>query len=235
LKVVGDKNRKKNKIHLIFSTFVSLGAITSIFIESFFIGEDATHPCAVACRKTVIKAALERLTSQPELNYGAVAGVRCFSFFILCCLFLSFFRGSYEHYFFPSFQVIRSLLEMCSTDADRLSTLQDAAALISANAHPVSGTAAGTAGYPPLEARYLITAAWNRGATHSKFARMKEAEAFMGVALRILGACSSHENAAENQQQQEVENSDKIGFSVFEKVKHRALACIVVYTCYLTT
>ncbi|KAL4535747.1 hypothetical protein Ndes2526A_g06559 [Nannochloris sp. 'desiccata'] len=144
-------------------------------------GEDTTHTCAAA-RKAAMKAALERLTSQPELNYEAVAGV------------------------------IRSLLAICSTDTDRLSTLQDAAALITANAQPA--TAAGAAGYPPLEARYLITAAWNRGATHSKFARMKEAEAFMGVALRILGAFSSNENPPQQQQQ---EKSGGIGFSVEEK------------------
>jgi len=121
--------------------------------------------------------------------------------------------------------VIRSLLEICSTDADRLSTLQDAAALMSANAHPA--IAAGAAGYPPLEARYLITAAWNRGATHLKFARMKDAEAFMKVALRILGAWSMpNENGAQNQQQQQ-EKSGGIGFSVAEMVKYRVLACIL--------
>jgi hypothetical protein len=148
------------------------------------------------------------------MNYAAVAGVSLRHFLILIfstagtqLLFSVLLTINYVSLFL---QVIRSLLELCSTDADRLCTLQDAAALISAAPSP---TTAGTAGYPPLEARYLITAAWNRGATHSKFARMKDAEAFMGVALHILGAFSSG-NTPENQQ----EKSSEVGFTADEKV-----------------
>lgn len=46
----------------------------------------------------------------------------------------------------------------------------------------------------------------------------------MGVALRILGAFSSNENPPQQQQQ---EKSGGIGFSVEEKVKYRAFACVL--------
>lgn len=57
------------------SVFYCLAVLTSSFsfIPSF-LGQDSTHPCSVS-RKAAMKAALERLTSQPELNYAAVAGV----------------------------------------------------------------------------------------------------------------------------------------------------------------
>lgn len=117
--------------------------------------------------------------------------------------------------FFSVLQVIRSLLEICPADTDRLSTFQDAAALISATCAP---TTAGTACYPPLEARYLITVAWNRGATHSKFAHMKDAEAFMGVALRILSAVSKSNTTSTEEESQR--SGQHIGFSAEERVSN---------------
>lgn len=75
--------------------------------------------------------------------------------------------------------MIRALLECCATDCDRLTILRDAASLLAA---------APAGAFPPLEARYLITTAWNRGATHSKFGRMGDAEAFMGMAMRMVRA-----------------------------------------------
>jgi hypothetical protein len=121
-------------------------------------------------------------------------------------------------------QVIRALLEICSSDEERLSTFQDAAAVISSTA-PTSttptdnndtATAIPAGGYPFLEARYLITAAWNRGATHSKFARMKDAEAFMGVALNILKAVDSTENG----KKQSGGGGGGGGFTAEEKVSY---------------
>ena len=106
------------------------------------------------------------------------------AYFVLLCLqtlninFLSFILS-----FFLRKQVIRALLECCITDSDRLSTLRDASSLLS------STSCSTTPCFPPLEIRYLITSAWNRGATHSKFARMEEAEAFMGVAVHMLLSC----------------------------------------------
>jgi len=52
--------------------------------------------------------------------------------------------------------------------------LQDAAGIL---------TAAPPKTYPALEAIWLITCAWNRGATHAKFSRAEEAKTFVNLAL----------------------------------------------------
>ena len=58
--------------NLIFIFKTVLTSSFSFFLS--FLGQNSTHPCSVS-RKAAMKAALERLTSQPELNYAAVAGV----------------------------------------------------------------------------------------------------------------------------------------------------------------
>ena len=68
------------------------------------------------------------------------------------------------------------MVELATLDAERLGMLRDAAGLVAA---------APPGAFPPLEARWLVTAAWNRGATHAKFARGEEARECMDLALKM--------------------------------------------------
>lgn len=74
-------------------------------------------------------------------------------------------------------QITRFLAELAPTDADRLRVLHDAAAIVAASPQD---------SYPSVEARWLVTSAWNRGATHAKFGRAEEAEEFMGLAMKMV-------------------------------------------------
>ena len=154
------------------------------FLKMAVLVTDSNIQQCGAARKAALTADLGRLTSQPNMKYGAVAGVRLYINNIVCTRD----KMNYDieinvfSYISVSLQVIRALLECSNTDADRLNTLRDAAALF---------TAAPAGAFPPLEARYLITTAWNRGATHSKVGRMSVAEAFMGIAIRMVKSTNS--------------------------------------------
>ncbi len=74
---------------------------------------------------------------------------------------------------------MRARIELISSEHERLAALRDAAALL---------LAAPAGAFPPLEARWLVTMAWNRGATHDKFDRAADAFAFMDVAVQMVGA-----------------------------------------------
>lgn len=67
-------------------------------------------------------------------------------------------------------------MELATADDERLHVLGDAAGLLSS---------APAGAYPAMEARWLITCAWNRGVTHAKFARGREARDHMQLALRM--------------------------------------------------
>ena len=110
---------------------------------------------------------------------------------------------------FPSLapQALRTLLELSPSDADRLQLLGEAAGLLSAappGAYPaqVGGEAVWLSGEPcrraaltsalrlppacPQELRWLVTTAWNRGATHARFGRGTEAGQYQAWAAGAL-------------------------------------------------
>jgi hypothetical protein len=71
----------------------------------------------------------------------------------------------------------RGLLDAAVDDGARLAALKEASAL---------AAAAPPGAFPAIEARYLATVAWNRGATHAKLGRPAVAAPFMAVALRLV-------------------------------------------------
>lgn len=79
-------------------------------------------------------------------------------------------------------QVLRTLLELSSCDADKLKLYKEARDLI-------KGLPGST--YPDRELQWLVTTCWNRGAHQAKFMRFGAAEEYMQLALGLLDQCHS--------------------------------------------
>lgn len=59
-------------------------------------------------------------------------------------------------------QTVRTLVDLSPSEKDRMGRLEEAAGVLAA---------APPGAYPPLELRWLVSHAWNRGATHARFCR----------------------------------------------------------------
>lgn len=79
-------------------------------------------------------------------------------------------------------QVLRTLLELSNTDADKLKLYKEGQDLI-------KGLPGNT--YPDRELQWLITTCWNRGAHQAKFMRFGTAQEYMQLAMGLLDHCHS--------------------------------------------
>lgn len=79
-------------------------------------------------------------------------------------------------------QTLRTLLELSSTDEDKIKLYQQAKELLAG----LPGSA-----YPDRELQWLVSTCWNRGAHQAKFLRCEAAERYMRLALGLLEHCHS--------------------------------------------
>eukprot|EP00887_Chlorella_sp_A99_P006618 scaffold3.g6618.t1 len=96
--------------------------------------------------------------------------------------------------------ILRSLVEAAPSNAERLAHLEDAAGMLDA---------APAGSYPPAELRWLLSFAWNRGATHARFLRHEEALRYQRWACNALRHdpefAEQHQEAMQHQLQRTVE------------------------------
>lgn len=79
-------------------------------------------------------------------------------------------------------QTLRTLLELTSSDMDKLKMYKEAKQLL-------AGLPSNA--YPDRELQWLVTTCWNRGAHQAKFQRFEAAVQYMRLALALLDHCHS--------------------------------------------